>query len=1008
VTHHGDAILHTRRLLLALVLAGVSLGTGAAGELAWTRRSLRAPSPEGYLAVVHLAAAEGGLAATLACEGEGAELRAEGRRWTVAVDGRQVADGALPQNAPATLFAKRTRTALVLGAAGRWLHAHPCGEPKGRPAVRVGVPEGRRIASCRLVAREPVRFADDFPDPEPTAGRWVPVAGRWALSSLAYATQSANPAELAAVFDEPEDTASEGRTRTVEIGVGLRLTGWPPRVWQVAAGSPADHAGIRADDVVYAVDGATVGSTDAATRLLAGDAGETVKLTLEREGRSREVELERTLVAWGTIHRLVDLHPCKPADEALIAAGEDYWTDYRFAAAVHTRGAGAFGLVFAYQGPRDYHAFRWLGADLPREGLGRAQLVRVRAGHATVLAEHQGGFRPHDFYAMSVVLDGDAPGQVRARGFVHDTLLVEARDDAIVPGRLGFWAQAPGTVCFDDVAVGIGPARHDPSQGTANVHQRYDRVMRVWADPAYSWHTAEAEDAAWHLADFPGTVSLTTAVRRGESIELEIAAQRGSAGSGYTLALGPDASGIQLKRAGRIVARSPASARDGQTLTITRTAGNVTARLDGQTLLSWHDPQPLRGAAVRVRGVPVAAVRLQSPNVFEDYFNGAPSGWHAMGGSWEVMNRWVCKPTWSFFGGRSNGLLALWSRRRMDGDAFLDAYVGVMMLTRDAPMRGYENMRDLGLTLCGNGRDMASGYTAIIGAQHNTLTALYRNGQLVASTRDRDALLPRIPMGGFGNEAEQHRSWSHVKLARQGRRIRLFLRDDVVLDYEDPEPIAGGHAGVWTVDSGLLLAKVRLAADRLGPPAPFFRQAAPYADAALTNDCGDAQTRVTATDGTYELVNTTGGGTFAIALRPRLCSAVQRPILSFDARLTPDAKIDFYFRCRGILHRIVLTGPASDPPGVETLGTFPDVRADGTWQTFRFDLLAALRRKYPDDKLLMVWRPEFANHSNADYLLAGFGGNPAGATYWLRGISLAPASPDRPSSRATASALPSR
>jgi hypothetical protein len=36
----------------------------------------------------------------------------------------------------------------------------------------------------------------------------------------------------------------------------------------------------------------------------------------------------------------------------------------------------------------------------------------------------------------------------------------------------------------------------------------------------------------------------------------------------------------------------------------------------------------------------------------------------------------------------------------------------------------------------------------------------------------------------------------------------------------------------------------------------------------------------------------------------------------------------------------------------------------------------------------MVWDPVLANHSNDRYLLAGFGGNPAGATYWLRNVRL--------------------
>ena len=98
----------------------------------------------------------------------------------------------------------------------------------------------------------------------------------------------------------------------------------------------------------------------------------------------------------------------------------------------------------------------------------------------------------------------------------------------------------------------------------------------------------------------------------------------------------------------------------------------------------------------------------------------------------------------------------------------------------------------------------------------------------------------------------------------------------------------------------------------------------------------------------------------------------------------------------GKLHRVVLSGPAEDPSGVVTLGKFEGIpaTADGEWHTVRFGLLDALRRKFPDDPRLVIWEPELANHSNRDYLLAGFSGNRAGATYWLRDISLG-APPER-------------
>jgi len=212
-----------------------------------------------------------------------------------------------------------------------------------------------------------------------------------------------------------------------------------------------------------------------------------------------------------------------------------------------------------------------------------------------------------------------------------------------------------------------------------------------------------------------------------------------------------------------------------------------------------------------------------------------------------------------------------------------------------------------------------------------------------------------------------------------------------VLDYPDPDPLPGGHAGIWSLDNGLLLAKVRLAADRVGPPAPFLRRHRTFADALLTNDCLGGQVQVERHGSTYAIANAVGGGHFAVALRPRVFSAFERPRIDFEIKLTPEAKIDLYLRCRGQLYRVILAGPRDGWAPAQPLGVIEGIAADGRWHKVSFDLLGALRRKHPDDELLMVWEPVLANRTNDGYLLAGFGGNGAGATYWLRNIRLAPA-----------------
>jgi hypothetical protein len=213
-----------------------------------------------------------------------------------------------------------------------------------------------------------------------------------------------------------------------------------------------------------------------------------------------------------------------------------------------------------------------------------------------------------------------------------------------------------------------------------------------------------------------------------------------------------------------------------------------------------------------------------------------------------------------------------------------------------------------------------------------------------------------------------------------------------VLSYEDPEPLEGGYTAVWSVRNGVLLAKVRLAASRLSPPQlqPFLREHTGFSDAVLTNDIEGMKAAVQRTGSAYAIRNQVGGGPFAVALRPRVYSAFERPAIDFDIKLEAGARVDLYLTCRGELYRVVLGGPDGEDGGADTLGTVEGLKADGQWHHVHVNVLAALREKYPDDPLLLVWEPRIANYATDGYLVAGFHGNAAGARYWLRDISIAP------------------
>jgi serine protease Do len=97
---------------------------------------------------------------------------------------------------------------------------------------------------------------------------------------------------------------SEGRFRRAYLGIAGGTRPLPPRlareldrtagveVVEVVAGSPADTAGLRPEDLIVAVDGSPVARVDDVQRLMVGDRiGSNVAVDVLREGRRIELRL---------------------------------------------------------------------------------------------------------------------------------------------------------------------------------------------------------------------------------------------------------------------------------------------------------------------------------------------------------------------------------------------------------------------------------------------------------------------------------------------------------------------------------------------------------------------------------------------------------------------------------------------------------------------------------------------------------------------------------------------
>jgi hypothetical protein len=106
----------------------------------------------------------------------------------------------------------------------------------------------------------------------------------------------------------------------------------------------------------------------------------------------------------------------------------------------------------------------------------------------------------------------------------------------------------------------------------------------------------------------------------------------------------------------------------------------------------------------------------------------------------------------------------------------------------------------LNAVICGDGQDPRSGYSLIIGGDDRVKTQLLRNGQVVA-----EAPAMRVPAG-----YNVHHSWFRVRLGKIGNVVTADFERRPALRFEDPDPLPGGYAGLWTRNSGVLVPRVTI------------------------------------------------------------------------------------------------------------------------------------------------------------------------------------------------------
>ncbi len=559
---------------------------------------------------------------------------------------------------------------------------------------------------------------------------------------------------------------------------------------------------------------------------------------------------------------------CRGADCGAFAVTGTYsWDNLALSARVAFAGSHPVGLVAAFRDPGNYLAY-----ELAPSGK-TARIVLVRQGVCKVLAREDYAVRQGEF-DLSMRIDRGYVAAGKLSAFVPDLACGQV---GVMVGPSAAGKERPASFA----AFRATSIEHPLSVVSINEIFDDERLMKVWSGTAGDWkgvrHSrGEYERAFWHRALFYDDAEIEAFLPEKRAAAWKVALSLAKPFSsrkknnGYVLVTEKSGDALRLTLI-----------RDGQEKTKKDVGGKLTPlrlrfRKAGPFLLGfindilefkWRDPEPMIGRKIAwaAKGIAVEpdAVQIYSRSLLDYSFNKAISDWRRAGGVWQVTNRWQCDPRWSFMAGMppatardraeqykvklmadarwkvqslyhqinelpdpNSKLAALWHKQNISGDFMIECFVG--------PMHRFgKNYRYLAknfcITVCGDGKDLATGYNCIFGGWKNTKSAILRKGIVVEQAP------VQIPVRAYGNI---HRMWFRLRVERRGDTIHFSAYTQpragpphnmdekclLYLEFKDPKPLAGKRVAIWTYDTGMQVARCRIAAMNLeAMESPFVR-----------------------------------------------------------------------------------------------------------------------------------------------------------------------------------------
>ncbi len=701
------------------------------------------------------------------------------------------------------------------------------------------------------------------------------------------------------------------------------------------------------------------------------------------------------------------------AEGAFALTGRSDLDNFRLLAPLQSATNSNFGLVAGWKDARNYTLFRAASAGSSAPFQGRAQIVRFIKGAPQILSDEPLRLDLNRNPRLTLRAENGALAVLEG-----DTILAQAAQKGLTKGQTGLYNPqffAPETVLY------IAP-RPDPPKVAARMEG--DDYMVGWASAAGEWPPASRSSGLefWNTGEFFGDASLEFPWRTDYKGKFEVAlhAVRDKFDSGRILRgeSSDDKKNVNwtLLRGEKVLASAIAplagtgagegagdesgadAVADSTPFKIALEGGGVTLFASGVPVLSAFDATPAAGhcLAVRSQGFRVRTERLHavSTNRDDSTFTGAPTDFYAESGRWSIFSRWPCFGDWSFFGGSGKNP-TLWSKRTYGGDIVAEMYAHPQMMLPKEP--GYGHPGDLNVTLAGDGKNLASGYSFVLAGWDNTRSKLLRGTQVIAENSGAGAFFQDT----INHNNTWHRSWFHIRAeARRaqkdggnGVQITLSLDDKVILTAFDPAPLPGlkknGRVAFWTVDSTLMIARARIEAeemglktfpDRLLNDTPLEKPGdAASKNAPLPTVMGDdASAIVRAQDKGWRVQDPTSGGIFEVKLPLKSADVTPKTRLEIDAQIPAGVKIDAYIQIDDALSLIELTGAQKPDAMTPSLGQM--TKNGDKWS---FDLGAALQKRFPGQKTWKIDALTLGARHGDQYRWLGFDGNAQGASYAL-------------------------